>query len=63
MDAQDWAYSQLLTNVLDDHAPLKTKTIRKNEVPYMNGVLRREMFYQNDLKNTFFKQRSDENWH
>ena len=62
MNDQYWAYSHLLTNVLDEHAPLKTKTIKKNQVPYMNGDLRREMFYRNNLKNKFFKHRSDTNW-
>ena len=63
IDDQYWAYSKLLGDVLDEHAPLKKKTIRKNQVPYMNGNLRREIFYRNNLKNRYFRNRTNINWH
>ena len=63
IDDQYWAHSKLLGDVLDEHAPLKKKTIRKNQVPYMNGNLRREIFYWNNLKNRYFRNRTNMNWH
>ena len=39
IDDQYWAYCHLLSNILDDHAPLKQRTIKQKQVPYMNSVL------------------------
>ena len=62
IDDQSWAYNLLICNVLDEHAPFRTKIITKNQVPYMNSKLRKEMYHRNKLKNKYFKNRTDFNW-
>ena len=37
-----WFQETLIKQIIDDNAPIKTKTIKGNQVPYMNGKLRRE---------------------
>ena len=60
-DANDqyWMFSKLFTDVLDEHAPMKQRYITKYQVPYMNSLLRKEMYRRNMLKNRYFKNRSD----
>ena len=55
IDDQSWAYNKLVCNVLDEHAPIKTKIIKKNQVPYMNSKLRKEMYHRNKLKKSILK--------
>ena len=62
VDDQYWLFSKLFSNLLDEHAPVKRKTITKNQVPYMNDKLRKEMYFRNKLKNNFFKNRTTHNW-
>ena len=47
--------------VLNKHAPLKTKVIRANNIPYMNKNLRKEVMTRSRLKNNFNKDPSVEN--
>ena len=62
VDDQYDIYTKLLTDVLDDHAPIKTKMLRKPQVPYMNSRLRKEMYHRNRLKNAYFKYRTGSLW-
>ncbi len=55
-------YSKLLTDVLDEHAPIKTKLLKRSQVPYMNSRLRKEMHCRNRLKNIYFEHRTEYNW-
>ena len=55
-------FSRLFTDVLDEHAPMKQRYITKYQAPYMNSLLRKEMYRRNMLKNRYFKNRSDANW-
>lgn len=41
VDDQLWFHSSLLSNVIDLHAPKKSKTIKPNQLPCMNGELRK----------------------
>ena len=40
-----------LNDIVNFHAPLKTKTIRKNNVPYMNSEWRKMMYKRNMMRN------------
>ena len=41
---------------LNDHAPLKQKTIRANHVPYMTKTLRKAMMHRSQLETKYRKQ-------
>ncbi len=47
---QYWATNCLFTEVLNEHAPLKERTIKEDHVPYMHSNLRKEMYKRNMLK-------------
>ena len=34
-----WAHEVLLTDVLNDHAPIKEKTVKTKQTPFMNSKL------------------------
>ncbi len=53
-----WMASQMYKDVLDEHAPLKSRTITSQQVPYMHSALRKEMYKRNMLKNKFFQWRT-----
>ena len=56
---EDFHY--IFMNVLNKHAPLKTKIIRSNNVPFMNKNLRKQVMTRSRLKNKFNKDPSVEN--
>ena len=50
-----------LTNVIESHAPIKTKTIRNRGVPYMNSELRKLQYQRNMARNAKNKHPSRDN--
>ena len=46
-----WFHSSLIRNVIDSHAPIKSKIMRKRSVPYMNSKLRKAQFARNMARN------------
>ena len=44
-------FCEHLATIIDLHCPLKTKTIRHNNVPYMNAELRRLQYQRNMMRN------------
>ena len=42
-----WAHTQLFQSVLNEHAPVQTKWIKKDQVPYMNSELRKAIHQRN----------------
>ena len=48
-----WFSSSLIRNVIDAHAPVKSKTITKQSVPYMNSKLRKAQYARNMARNKF----------
>ncbi len=62
IDDSYWYYETLLKGIIDEHAPLKCKTVRHNQVPYMNGQLRRAINYKNKPKRRFEKCKNSTNW-
>ena len=43
------------------HAPLKKKTIRGNDAPYMNKEFRKAIYTRTRIKNKFLKNPSEQN--
>ena len=63
-DVEDamWCHSYLLNDVVNIHAPLKKKYLRRPQVPYMNSSLRKAINYKAMLRNKYFKNRCNGNW-
>ena len=54
-DVEDmaWFTNKLLSDIIEEHAPLKTKIIKKQSVPYMNACLRKAMYKRNMARNKY----------
>ena len=48
--------------VLNKHAPLKTKYIRENNSPFMTKQLRKMIMNRSLCKNAYFKNKTVANW-
>ena len=48
-------------SVLDSHAPMKKKTIKENNAPFMTKALSKEIMRRSKLKNNFSKNTTEEN--
>ena len=57
-----WCYQTLLKNVVDENAPLKQKTLKKPQVPYMNGALRKAINVKAMLRRKFNKFGDNLSW-
>ena len=55
-------FCEYLATIIDLHCPLKTKTIRHNNVPYMNAELRRLQYQRNMMRNLKNKNPNPENF-
>ena len=55
-------YNDLFSSVLDKHAPIKQKTLKKSPPPYMNSDLRKAIYKKCMLRNKYYKERSNRNW-
>ena len=53
VDDAYWMCSTLLQEIVNEHAPIKQKTIKGNHLPYMNGELRRAINVKRMLKRKF----------
>ena len=54
VDDTVWAQQHLLSSIIDFHAPLKQRFLRKNQVPYMNALLRKMIHQRNMWRNKYF---------
>ena len=54
-----WAQNMLFTSVLNEHAPLKVKSINKHQVPYMNSELHKAMHNRNMWRGKHFRNKKD----
>ena len=50
-----WFTSELLSDIVNRHAPMKNKMVRKESVPYMNSQLRKAQYSRNMARNKFRK--------
>ena len=57
-----WCHELMLLDVINDHAPLKRKTLKKDSVPFMNSKLRKLIHRRNQLRNKFWKFRGKTDW-
>ena len=51
----------MFLETLNDHAPLKQKTIRANHAPYVTKTLRKAMMHRSQLETKYRKQPTDIN--
>ncbi len=47
---QYWVQKYLFSEILNEHSPIKVRTITENHVPYMHSELRKHMYRRNMLK-------------
>ena len=57
-----WLWNELTMQVINEHAPIKTKTVKGHRVPYMNGKLRRAINVKNMYKRKYDKVKNKVNW-
>ena len=55
-------FQSILCELLEKHAPLKTKSLRANNSPFMTKQLRKMIMNRSRCKNTYFKNKTAENW-
>ena len=55
-------FQTIFCEVLDKHAPLKKKTIRANNSPFMTKSLRKMIMSRSRCKNDFYKNRTAQHW-
>ncbi len=57
-----WFHDKLLYDVVESHAPLKRRRLKKESVPYMNSELRKVQNRRNQLRNSYWNNKTDFNW-
>ena len=62
VDDQAWAFTKLLTDVIDIHAPVKQFHVRGGHVPYMTPRWRRAICHRNRLWKKYKLDRNTINW-
>ena len=55
------AFEAVVMGVLNEHAPVKKKSIRANDAPFMTKVLRKENMHRTKLRNKYNDDRTEEN--
>ena len=58
-DDSYWFCNKLLTNVINEHAPLK---VTSSQVPYMNDALRKAINVRNMFKRQYYHYKSNNYW-
>ena len=57
-----WAQERLLTEIIDEHIPIKKRKPRAVETPFMNGPLRKETNQKKKRRRKFDNSKTDRNW-
>ena len=57
-----WCHEKLFSDVIESHAPLKQRILKKESLPFMNSALRKNIHKRNQLKNKFWKNKTRQNW-
>ena len=57
-----WALQSLLTDVINEHAPLKTTKVKAREVPFVNKRLKRAVREKTRMYNQYRKRPTPANW-
>ena len=56
-------FQSIFSNILDSHAPIKTKIIKTNQCPHMTKEWKSAIFRRNMAHNKYLKQRTSKNFH
>ncbi len=56
------SFESTFEEVLDKHAPMKKKSIRSNDAPFVNKTLRKAIMKRSKLRNEYNKSKCTENW-
>ena len=56
------SFQNILSNVLNKHAPVKKKYLRANDSPFMTKNLRKMIMNRSRYKNAYTKNKTVENW-
>jgi hypothetical protein len=62
VDDAMWCHNVLLNGVINQHAPLKKKLLKRPQVPYMNSSLRKAVNCKAMLRRKYFKNRCNSTW-
>ena len=62
VDDKLYAFEQLYSEILNEHAPLKQTVVRGNQIPYMTEQWRRAIRHRNKLWRLFIRDRTDTNY-
>ena len=62
IDDSYWFFNTLTMSIVDEHAPIKTKQIKGQRIPYMNSELRKAINVKNMLKRKYNKCKNQSNW-
>ena len=57
VDDKYWSVSVLYNDVVNENAPLKQRTLRNDQIPYMHSELRKQMYRRNMAKNKHLENR------
>ena len=57
-----WAHEVLLTDLLNEHAPIKEKRVKSQRCPFINSNLRKAAYKKAMLFNKFNKWKTPANW-
>ena len=62
VDANYETFHNAYLNVLNKHAPIKTKVIRGNQAPYITKAYRKAVMKRSEIKTKYFKKSTLENF-
>ena len=62
IDDSYWLWNELTMDVINEHAPIKSRSIKGSQVPYMNGELRRAINVRKMLKRKYDRCKNTVNW-
>ena len=62
VDDKMWFHNNLLANIIEKNAPMKQKTIKTKQLPYMNDQLRKAINVKANLRRKFHKIHNQQSW-
>ena len=62
LDDSYWFYSKMLSDVINEHAPIKSTKTGNKQLPYMNNELRKCINVKNMLRRRYSVYKSKANW-
>jgi hypothetical protein len=62
VDDAVWFHNNILKDIIDQHAPIKKRHIKRRQAPFMNGELRRAINVKSMLHRKYLKYKSKAYW-